>query len=116
MPLSASVTSRNLTSFSWRRVVEDHLAYDRVKTVGQPCLGAGSTGVNYPHCGRLSVAGERILGMESLYQYVTPRDDVLSGNLTEAMFAASLEEVAADTGPETYRDAGTFFTGTYPSG
>jgi hypothetical protein len=33
--------------------------------------------------------------MGSLFDYVTPHDDVSSGELTEAMFAASLEEVAA---------------------
>src|SRR5271170_3433667 len=54
--------------------------------------------------------------MESLYERVSPRDDVLSGELTEAKFAASLEEVAAGTAPETYRDAGIFFAGTFPSG
>lgn len=54
--------------------------------------------------------------MESLFEHVTPRDDVLSGDLTEAKFAASLEEVAAGTAPETYGDAEAFFAGTYPSG
>src|SRR5260370_25085177 len=54
--------------------------------------------------------------MESLFERVTPRDDVLSGDLTEAKFAASLEEVAAGTAPETYQDAETFFAGTFPSG
>ena len=54
--------------------------------------------------------------MESLFERVTPRDDVLSGDLTEAKFAASLEEVAAGTAPDTYQDAGTFFAGTFPSG
>lgn len=54
--------------------------------------------------------------MESLFERVMPRDDVLSGELTEAKFAASLEDVAAGTAQETYGDAGTFFAGTYPSG
>jgi len=54
--------------------------------------------------------------MESLFERVTPRDDVLSGELTEGKFAASLEEVAAGTAQEMYGEAGTFFAGTYPSG
>jgi hypothetical protein len=54
--------------------------------------------------------------MESLFERVAPRDDVMSGDLTEAKFAASLEEVAAGTAPDTYQDAGTFFAGTFPSG
>ena len=54
--------------------------------------------------------------MESLFERVRPRDDVLSGELTEAKFAASLEEVVAGTAQETYKNAGTFFAGTYPSG
>ena len=54
--------------------------------------------------------------MESLFERVTLRDDVLSGDLTEAKFAASLEEVTAGTAPDTYQDAETFFAGTFPSG
>jgi hypothetical protein len=54
--------------------------------------------------------------MESLFERITPREDVLSGDLTEARFAASLEEVAAGTAPDTYRVAADFFAGTYPSG
>lgn len=54
--------------------------------------------------------------MESLFERVKPRDDVMSGELTEAKFAASLEEVVAGTAPETYRDAGAFFASTFPSG
>jgi hypothetical protein len=54
--------------------------------------------------------------VDSLFELVRPRDDVSSGDLTEAKFAASLEEVVARTAPDTYGDAGTFFAGTYPSG
>jgi hypothetical protein len=54
--------------------------------------------------------------MESLFERVTPRSDVLSGDLTEAKFAASLEEVVAGTAPDTYGDAEAFFASTYPSG
>jgi len=54
--------------------------------------------------------------VESLFERVKPRADVLSGELTEAKFAASLEEVVASAAPDAYGDAGTFFAGTYPSG
>jgi hypothetical protein len=54
--------------------------------------------------------------MESLFKQVRLRDDVISGELTEAKFAASLEDVAVGTAPDVYRDAGMFFAGTYPSG
>jgi hypothetical protein len=52
----------------------------------------------------------------SLFTAVKPRADVLAGTLTDAMFAASLEEVVAETAPGTYGDADAFFTSTYPSG
>lgn len=54
--------------------------------------------------------------MAKLSDTVRPRRDVLEGELTEARFAASLEEVVAGTAPEAYRDASAFFDGTYPSG
>jgi hypothetical protein len=54
--------------------------------------------------------------MESLFDLVRPRDDVLAGELTEARFAASLEDVANDQATEAYGDAGKFFAATYPSG
>lgn len=53
--------------------------------------------------------------MRSLYESVSPRSDVLAGELTEAQFAASLEEVVAGTAQPAYRDADTFFASTYPS-
>jgi hypothetical protein len=54
--------------------------------------------------------------MASLYESVTPRGDVLAGELTEALFAASLEEVVSGTAPATYGDPDAFFASTYPSG
>jgi len=53
--------------------------------------------------------------MDSLYVAVSPRDDVLAGELTESRFAASLEEVAAGTAADAYGDAGKFFAATHPS-
>jgi hypothetical protein len=58
----------------------------------------------------------RVWNVENLFERVTPRDDVRSGELTEARFAASIEEVVAGTAPDAYGDARTFFAATYPSG
>src|SRR3954466_5110022 len=55
------------------------------------------------------------MGME-LFDAVEPREDVLEGTLTDAVFAASLDDVVADSGPDVYRDAAAFFASTYPSG
>lgn len=52
----------------------------------------------------------------SLFDVVTPRRDVLDGELTEARFAASLEEVVTGSAPEAYGDPKAFFASTYPSG
>jgi len=51
----------------------------------------------------------------NLFDHARPRDDVRAGELTDARFAASLEEVAAGSAPEAYGDAVTFFSATYPS-
>lgn len=51
----------------------------------------------------------------SLFDDVKPRRDVLDGNLTEARFAASLEEVTGSA-PDAYGDPSAFFASTYPSG
>ena len=53
--------------------------------------------------------------MRSLYEVVVPRADVLAGELTEAQFAASLDEVVSGTAPRAYGDAAGFFASTYPS-
>ena len=50
-----------------------------------------------------------------LWDHVEPRKDVLEGVLSDAIFAASLDEVVAGTAPDTYGDATAFFDGTYPS-
>jgi predicted AAA+ superfamily ATPase len=52
----------------------------------------------------------------SLFGAVKPRGDVRAGALTDAIFAASLDEVVAQTAPGTYGDAETFFASTFPSG
>jgi hypothetical protein len=50
-----------------------------------------------------------------LFDAVEPRADVLSGALTDAVFAASLDEVVAGSAPPAYGDPATFFASTYPS-
>ena len=42
-----------------------------------------------------------------------PRDEVLSGELREEMFAANLSEVARGQGHDIYRDPDLFFANTY---
>ncbi|WP_138732028.1 DUF499 domain-containing protein [Modestobacter excelsi] len=51
----------------------------------------------------------------TLLSTITPRKDVMAGELTESRFAAGLEDVAAGTAADTYGDPGTFFAQTYPS-
>jgi len=51
----------------------------------------------------------------TLFDHVQPRNDVLTGVLSDSVFAASLDEVVEGTAPTTYGDATAFFEGTYPS-
>jgi predicted AAA+ superfamily ATPase len=50
-----------------------------------------------------------------LYDVVEPRDDVLAGTLTDAVFASSLDQVVTGTAPAAYGDPAAFFAATYPS-
>lgn len=51
----------------------------------------------------------------NLFAHVTPRPEVLTGELTEAMFAASLEDVVSHQTSDAYADPATFFAATHPS-
>lgn len=51
----------------------------------------------------------------TLLTAITPRNDVLAGELTESRFAAGLEDVAAGTAADTYGKPSVFFSQTYPS-
>lgn len=51
----------------------------------------------------------------SLLDSITPRRDVLAGELTESRFAAGLEDVVAGKAADTYGNPQTFFAQTYPS-
>jgi predicted AAA+ superfamily ATPase len=53
--------------------------------------------------------------MIDLFTACTPRPEVLHGELSDATFAANLEDVVEGTGPEGYSDASRFFASTYPS-
>lgn len=50
-----------------------------------------------------------------LHDVVEPRPDVLAGTLTDAVFAASLDEVVTGTAPDAYGKPADFFAATYPS-
>src|SRR5947207_16016736 len=51
----------------------------------------------------------------TIFSAVEPRADVLEGILSDAIFAASLDEVVAGSAPAVYGDPATFFAGTHPS-
>jgi hypothetical protein len=50
-----------------------------------------------------------------LFTACTPRQDVLAGELTESIFAASLDQVMSGTAPAVYQEADRFFAGSHPS-
>ena len=50
-----------------------------------------------------------------IFTACTPRIDVLTGALSDAVFAASLDEVVAGTAPAVYGDPHVFFAATHPS-
>ncbi len=56
-----------------------------------------------------------VLTPTTLYDTCEPREDVLEGALSDAIFAASLDEVVAGSAPAVYGDPRTFFAGTHPS-
>ena len=56
-----------------------------------------------------------VLAASGLRGRVEPRPDVLSGALSDAIFAASLDEVVAGTAPAAYGDPAAFFAATHPS-
>ncbi|WP_083847075.1 DUF499 domain-containing protein [Rhodococcus sp. P14] len=51
----------------------------------------------------------------TLRSVLSPRRDVLAGELTESRFAAGLEDVVAGRAADTYADPSTFFERTHPS-
>ena len=54
--------------------------------------------------------------MGGILNSCSPREDVLSGGLTDKHFAAQLDQVVANAaGYESYADADRFFDLTYPT-
>lgn len=51
----------------------------------------------------------------TIFECCEPRDDVRSGAMTDADFAADLAQVVNGTAPFEYRDPATFFATTYPT-
>lgn len=51
--------------------------------------------------------------MKAFHTISIPHKDILEGRLTMDVFAADLERVCRNEGPDEYRDAETFFEKTY---
>jgi predicted AAA+ superfamily ATPase len=54
-------------------------------------------------------------GIKVLFEAYTPREEVLSGELTDEMFAARLSDVAQGKAHPTYQDPEQFFANTFPT-
>ncbi|CAK0742093.1 ATP-binding protein [Azospirillaceae bacterium] len=52
---------------------------------------------------------------QTMFDICRPRDDVASGTMTDADFAADLAQVINGSAPPEYRDAEKFFATTYPT-
>lgn len=50
-----------------------------------------------------------------IFTALVPRDDVLEGTLSDAVFAASLDEVVGGTAPPAYGEPELFYAATFPS-
>lgn len=53
--------------------------------------------------------------MQRVYETCVPRQEVLSGELTDDMFAAKLERVIDGEAPDVYQDPNVFLTRTFPT-
>ncbi len=53
--------------------------------------------------------------MRTIFETCEPRDEVLSGDLRDEMFAARLKDVVEGQADSIYQDAGRFFRSTYPT-
>ncbi len=53
--------------------------------------------------------------MKTIFETCEPRDEVLSGDLRDEMFAARLKDVVEGQADSIYQDAGHFFRSTYPT-
>lgn len=50
-----------------------------------------------------------------LFERATPREDVLAGTISDAVFAANLDDVVSGAAPDAYGNASNFFAATHPS-
>jgi len=55
------------------------------------------------------------MSLPTIFDVCTPRDDVLTGSISESDFAADLAQVVRGDGPVEYRDPVRFFENTYPT-
>lgn len=53
--------------------------------------------------------------MRTIFELTDPRDEVLSGELSEDLFAARLKDVIDGNADPVYQDATRFFANTYPT-
>src|SRR6266404_4325390 len=54
--------------------------------------------------------------MKTIFETCKPREEVLSGDLREQQFAASLTKVLRGGADDVYGDPATFFSNTFPTG
>jgi hypothetical protein len=60
-------------------------------------------------------AASEELPVTTIFDLCQPRDDVLTGTVTESDFAADLAQVIRGTAPKEYADPALFFAHTYPT-
>ncbi len=53
--------------------------------------------------------------MRTIFELTDPRDEVLSGELSEDLFAARLKDVIDGNADPVYQDSTRFFANTYPT-
>jgi len=53
--------------------------------------------------------------MQPVFETCGPREEVLSGRLTDDMFAAKLDRVLDGEAPDVYQDPNVFFARTFPT-
>ena len=47
--------------------------------------------------------------------FCVPREDVLRGEINDAIFAADFGDLVSDGAPDVYRDPATFYANTHPA-
>jgi predicted AAA+ superfamily ATPase len=77
--------------------------------------GRGVLGWNIEHTSPIfqGASDEKKMSIKTIFDTCTPRAEVLTGELKEHQFAASLTKVLRGTADPIYGDAATFFANTY---